>query len=102
MTSRIDQERVQLLLRRLGQNDREIGEKIGVAQSTVWRLRNRKIIKVAKYIETLSGASGGTPDDSVGLDLAELIALAEESPGLRAVLVSLNRFMREDARTGRR
>jgi|GEM_PF-6309964 len=102
MTSRVDQEWVQLLLRRLGQNDREIGEKIGVAQSTIWRLRNRKISKVTKYIEMINRATGVSLNDGVGLEFAELIALAEESPGLEAILIALSQFMREDARTARR
>lgn len=99
MTSRIDQERVQLLLKRVGLNDRAVGAKIGAHQTTIWRLRNRKIQKLDKYIaalETLCGAAVAPKD---GFDVERLAALANESPALRALLVSLTEFMQEDATT---
>ena len=97
MTSRIDQERVQLLLKRVGLNDRAIGAKIGAHQTTIWRLRNRKIQKLGKYIAALEGLCGGNPAPKGGFDADRLAALANESPALRAILVSLTEFMQEDA-----
>lgn len=97
MASRIDQERVQILLQAIDLNDREIGAKIGVTQSTVWRLRHRKISKVSKYISKLGALVPSAPQESRGLDPAKLAALAEHSPALKSVLESLMTFMQEDA-----
>lgn len=97
MSSRVDQEKVQILLKRVGLNDREIGERIGVNQSTIWRLRHRYIKKVDRYLEALSRVVGDPQPDGTELDLERLVALAEQSPGLKAVLLSLKQFMQEDA-----
>ena len=97
MASRVDQERVQVLLQAIALNDREIGVEIGVTQSTVWRLRHRKISKVSKYIRKLSALLPGKPEDGQGLNSEKLAALAEHSPALKSVLVSLMSFMQEDA-----
>ena len=92
MTTRIDQERVKILLEKCGLNDREIGQQIGADQSTVWRLRNGKISKVGRYIEPLERL---VPARKTQGDLAELADLAKQSPALKAVLESLLQFMHE-------
>jgi hypothetical protein len=97
MASRIDQEHVLTLLKRLALNDREVGELIGVHQTTIWRLRHRKIRKLDKYIDLLEALPGSSTPIEGSLDIDRLAALAEESPALRSLLVSLTRFMQEDA-----
>jgi transcriptional regulator with XRE-family HTH domain len=97
MASRVDQERVQVLLQAIGLNDREIGEQIGVTQSTVWRLRHRKISKVSKYITKLSALASSPAGADHALNPEKLVALAEHSPALKSLLVSLIKFMQEDA-----
>jgi hypothetical protein len=92
VTTRIDQERVEILLGKSGLNDRQIGERIGVDQSTVWRLRNGRIAKVSRYIGLLEKqVPGATPENGFeGLE-----ELAGQSPAFRAVLEALLQFMHE-------
>lgn len=97
MASRIDHEQIQLLLKQSGLNDRQVGERIGVHQATVWRLRNRKIQKVDKYIERLRGLVSVDAGEVSGFDVERLAALARESPALKSLLISLTQFMQEDA-----
>ncbi|HYC97029.1 helix-turn-helix domain-containing protein [Brevundimonas sp.] len=92
MATRIDQERVKILLEKSGLNDRQISEHLGTNQSTVWRLRHGKISKIDKYIEPLECLIPGYVAQG---NLAELSDLAEQSPAFRAVLESLMRFMHE-------
>ena len=94
MATRVDHERARNLLRRSGLNDREIAERIGVNQSTVWRLRNGKISNVSRYLDRLESLSHGGISES---GLQELVELSKHSAGLRSVLESLLRFMQEDA-----
>jgi transcriptional regulator with XRE-family HTH domain len=92
MASRVDKERVKILLEKSGLNDREIGERIGVHQTTIWRLRSGAISKVSKYLDRLEALSQLERKEG---DLAELSELAKKSPALKAVLESLLHFMRE-------
>jgi transcriptional regulator with XRE-family HTH domain len=92
VATRIDQERVRILLEKIGLNDRQIGERIGVDQSTIWRLRNGRTSKVSRYIGRLE-ALVREPTASDGFESLE--ALADQSPAFRAVLEALMQFMHE-------
>ena len=97
MTSRIDQERVQQMLQRQGGNDRQIAELLGINPSTVWRLRNRRIFKVSKYLRLMSEKLEAPSPEGERAELQDLLTLADQSPALKAVLIALRDFLQEDA-----
>ena len=92
MATRIDQDRIRILLEKIGLNDRQIGEQIGVDQSTIWRLRNGRTSKVSRYIDRLEAL---VPEPAASHDFESLEALAGQSPAFRAVLEALMQFMHE-------
>lgn len=97
MTIAADQEKLLALIERHGGNDREIALLIGTHPSTVWRLRNREIQKVRKYLDLMIKR---TPSEAQAVDngeFNELVALAKRSPALRMALLSLQSFLQEDA-----
>lgn len=100
MASRLDHERLELLLRRLGEDDREVAARLEVDPSTAWRLRNRKIAKINKYIVAATLALGEELPQVVDPALAELLAQAQSSPRLRALLLSLRDILQEAAMPG--
>lgn len=88
----IAQARLILAIERSGMTEAKLAEALGVAQSTVSRLKNGKIAKVSQYQrkldEMLGDATKGQPSDFL-----ELITLARTSPALREALIALQRLM---------
>lgn len=80
--------------------DRELGELLGVTQSTAWRLRHDKIQKVDEYIGQLQAHLGDTtatkPDCDIDL-IADLVELSERTPALRDALIALRKIMHNNA-----
>jgi DNA-binding Xre family transcriptional regulator len=81
-------------------NDRELGEILGVNQSTAWRLRNGHIKKVEPYLlhlrKHLGVSESANGDDDARL-IADLVALSSRMPALRDALLAILRIMRETA-----
>lgn len=76
--------------------DAQLATLLGVNQSTVSRLKNGLIQKVAKYQRILD--ANLAPDRAWdGQELSELVAMAKVSPALRDALVAIQRLMRENA-----
>lgn len=92
MATRIDQDRVRSLLEKIGLNDRQLGELIGVDQSTIWRLRNGQTTRVSRYIGRLEAL---VPKGAASDGFESLEELADQSPAFRAVLEALMHFMHE-------
>lgn len=78
-----------------GKPDKYFVEMLGVHQSTVSRLRARKIKKAGKYRDLL--AKNGlllSPDqEAVALELQALAAAANGQPELRQLISSLHQFV---------
>lgn len=79
-------------------NDRQLGEILGVSQSTGWRLRNGRIRKIEAYVLRLRAHLGAPErsdsDDDASL-IADLVALASRLPPLRDALLALQSIMHE-------
>ena len=90
------QTRLLATIRRSGMTNAELAVALGVNQSTISRLRRGKIAKILKYQkkldEYLEPKAEGVTDD-----LSELVAMAQYNAALREVLVTLHRFMHENA-----
>lgn len=88
------------LIARVGVNDRELGELLGVAQSTAWRLRNGHIRKVEPYVQRLRTHLGEAEivdsDDDASL-ITELVVLSGRVPALREALLALRKIMHQHA-----
>jgi transcriptional regulator with XRE-family HTH domain len=97
MHSRFDREKVKVLIERSGLNDRELGDLIGSAQSTIWRLRNGRIAKVNKYIVKIEGALHLPAVAASASGVEELVELSRQSPALRSLLEGVLQLMQEDA-----
>lgn len=98
MNSSLNQARLNDLLLRTGLNDRQIGDILGVAQSTVWRMRHGKISKLEKYITKLEERLGtGGPHVTDAEMIADLVGYSRQVPALRETLVSLHALMRQNA-----
>lgn len=83
-------------IERSGMTDAQLATLLGVNQSTVSRLKNGLIQKVAKYQRILD--ANLVPDRAWdGQELSELVAMAKVSPVLRDALVAIQRLMRENA-----
>jgi len=79
-----------------GLTDAQLAAVLGVNQSTVSRLKNGLIRKVAKYQLILDARlASERPQD--GQELSELVAMAKVSPTLRDALLAIQRLMRESA-----
>ncbi len=99
MASSLDQAQLEALIARSGMNDRELGECLGVAQSTAWRLRNGQISKVEAYVRVLRERLGGAEeetDDDFRL-VSDLVALSGRIPALRRALQALREIMHNSA-----
>ena len=96
MAISLQQVHLDALIARTGVNDRELGEILGVNQSTAWRLRNGRIKNVNVYILRLRAhfdePEQGGCDDDAGL-VADLIALSARMPALKDALVALRNIM---------
>lgn len=97
MASRIDHDRVQMLLSRSHGSDASLAKALGVNQSTISRLRNGRIAKVSKYIPRLEHHLGLQPGATAPTDAWTLAELAKRSPALAEVIAALGRFMQERA-----
>lgn len=96
MTISLQQVQLDALIARAQVNDRELGEILGVGQSTAWRLRNGRIRKVEAYVLRLRAHLGALErpesDDDASL-IADLVALASRVPALRDALLALRNIM---------
>jgi len=82
-------------------NDRELGEILGVNQSTAWRLRNGRIRKIERYLHGLGEYLGvpnnfASSDDDAGL-IADLVVLSSRTPALKDALLALRKLMHNTA-----
>jgi transcriptional regulator with XRE-family HTH domain len=98
MASHLNHERLGRLLQRLGFTDREIAARLRIDPATVWRLRHRKIAKIAKYITAAEQALGEAPATLDDPALEELLTQAQASPRLKVLLLSLRDALQEAAR----
>ncbi len=97
----ISHQQVQLdaLIAQAQVNDRELGQILGVNQSTAWRLRNGHINKIEPtcYVfERISCVREQQGGDDASL-IADLVALSTRVPALRDALLALQRIMRDTA-----
>ncbi len=97
MQTRVDHEILLGLLDRSGLDDRSLERLLGVHQTTLWRLRNGKIAKVSRYIETLRRHVVVPSRDADTALVENLVAVSGRSPALRAMLLALQSFMQEPA-----
>ena len=100
MTISLQQVQLDALIAQAQVNDRELGQILGVNQSTAWRLRNGHIKKVDPYLLRLRvhlGASENSEGDDDASLIADLVALSCRIPALRDALLALRRIMRESA-----
>ncbi len=81
-----------------GKPDRYFVEMLGVHQSTVSRLRAKKIRKVGKYREILekNGLLLSPRQKAVALELQALAAAANGQPELRQLISSLHQFVHKN------
>jgi len=80
-----------------GLSDTELEILFGVRQSTVWRLKNGKIRKIDRYVDTLIALpqfSGPVTEERV---ISDLLTFSQHSNGVRDILHSLHELMRERA-----
>lgn len=88
------------LIAQVDVSDRELGQILGVNQSTAWRLRNGRIKKIEPYLLLLRAHLGASEhyegDDDTSL-IADLVALSSRVPALRNALLALREIMRNNA-----
>ena len=96
----LQQVHLDALIARTKANDRELGEILGVNQSTAWRLRNGRIRNINAYILRLRAhldePEHGGSDDDAGL-IADLVALSARVPALKSALIALRNIMHDNA-----
>lgn len=94
MTISLQQVQLDTLIARAEVNDRELGEILGISQSTAWRLRNGHIMKIEAYIHRLRAHLGASErsDDDASL-IADLVTLARRVPALKDALLALRNIM---------
>lgn len=85
-----------MAIERSGMTEAELAVVLKVSQSTISRLKNGKIRKIAHYQVKLDEHLGKTAAGS-GDDFTELIDLAKSSAALREALAAIQRLMRENA-----
>lgn len=96
----LQQVHLDALIARAGVNDRELGEILGINQSTAWRLRNGRIKNVGPHILRLRAYFGepeqGYCHDDASL-IADLVALSARVPALKDALIALRNIMHQNA-----
>lgn len=100
MVISLQQVQLDALIAQAQVNDRELGQILGVNQSTAWRLRNGHINKLEPYLLRLRAHLGALESQQGGDDaslIADLVALSTRVPALRDALLALQRIMRETA-----
>jgi predicted XRE-type DNA-binding protein len=84
------------LIAQAGLNDRELGEVLGVNQSTAWRLRNGRIRRIEGHVHRLRAYVTARAQEAENGDaslIPDLVALAARVPALKDALIALRSIM---------
>lgn len=97
MASGEDADRLATLLAQSGLNDAFYVKLFGVNQSTVSRLRRKKITKVQRYISAIEATEAlkQAPEENFAKVIGQLAKLANERPALRQLLQGVHDLMQE-------